>query len=94
MVRTTRPVSDLFLAFHIGPHAILTYGPSNLFRSSTRTPEQVFQLLESVFGALDGFAKRCRVYKVETVVRTIFGERWRKTSLREESHGFGSFLLP
>ena len=27
----------------------------------------MFQLLESVFGALDGFAKRCKVYKVETV---------------------------
>ena len=35
--------------------------------SSTRTPAEVFQLLESIYGALDKVAERRSVFKVETV---------------------------
>ena len=35
--------------------------------SSTREPEQVFQLLETVYGAMDQIALRRGVFKVETV---------------------------
>ena len=35
--------------------------------SSTREPFQVFQLLETLYGALDEIARRRRVFKVETV---------------------------
>lgn len=37
------------------------------FSRSTREPFQVFQLLETIYGALDEIAKRRRVFKVETV---------------------------
>jgi len=35
--------------------------------SSTREPFQVFQLLETIYGAFDTIAKQRRVFKVETV---------------------------
>jgi len=35
--------------------------------SSTKEPEQVFHLLETIYAAFDGIAKRRRIYKVETV---------------------------
>ena len=35
--------------------------------SSTREPEQVFHLLETVFGAMDQIALRRGIFKVETV---------------------------
>ena len=35
--------------------------------SSTREPQQVFMLLESIFQAFDGIAKSFGVFKVETV---------------------------
>jgi hypothetical protein len=35
--------------------------------SSTRTPEQVFELLEQVYSAFDEIANRRKVFKVETI---------------------------
>ena len=35
--------------------------------SSTRTPIEVFQLLESIYAAFDKQAKKMRVFKVETI---------------------------
>jgi class 3 adenylate cyclase len=35
--------------------------------SSTREPELVFVLLQTVFGAFDKIAKRRKVFKVETI---------------------------
>ena len=35
--------------------------------SSTRSPEDVFTLLESLYGAFDNIAKKRRVFKVETI---------------------------
>ncbi|CAB9507210.1 Receptor-type guanylate cyclase gcy [Seminavis robusta] len=35
--------------------------------SSSRTPEEVFELLEAVYGAFDAIAQRRRVFKVETI---------------------------
>lgn len=35
--------------------------------SSTRSPEDVFTLLESLYGAFDSIAKKRRVFKVETI---------------------------
>ena len=48
--------------------------------SSTRTPEQVFHLLEAAFGVLDDLAKRTGVYKVctilpSTLLRHTFSEK-------------------
>lgn len=35
--------------------------------SSTRSPEDVFALLETIYGAFDSIAERRRVFKVETI---------------------------
>ena len=35
--------------------------------SSTRTPQDVFTLLQTIFGRFDAVAKRRRVYKIETI---------------------------
>ena len=35
--------------------------------SATRTPTEVFQLLETLYGAFDAIANRRRVYKIETI---------------------------
>jgi class 3 adenylate cyclase len=35
--------------------------------ASTREPAQVFQLLETIYGAFDEIARRCGIFKVETV---------------------------
>jgi len=41
--------------------------PRHLAWSSTREPEQVFILLQSIYGAFDDLAKRRKVFKVETI---------------------------
>jgi class 3 adenylate cyclase len=35
--------------------------------SSQRSPEQVFTLLQTLFNTFDGIAKKCGVFKVETI---------------------------
>ena len=44
--------------------------------SSTRSPEDVFTLLESLYGAFDSIAKKLKVFKVETI-----GEAYGMTSV-------------
>ena len=43
--------------------------------SATRTPTEVFQLLESVYSAFDRQAKRLKVFKVETIGDCYVGEQ-------------------
>jgi class 3 adenylate cyclase len=38
-----------------------------LCQKSSRSPVQVFTLLETLYGAFDKIAKRRRVFKVETI---------------------------
>jgi class 3 adenylate cyclase len=59
----TRPIADYF------PHTTVMFADISGFTawSSTREPFQVFQLLETLYGAFDEIAKRRRVFKVETV---------------------------
>jgi len=44
--------------------------------SSTHAPEQVFALLESLYSAFDQIAGRRRVFKVETVRKSLFAWVW------------------
>ena len=39
--------------------------------SSSRTPVEVFQLLEALYAAFDANAKRRRVFKIETVRKRV-----------------------
>jgi class 3 adenylate cyclase len=59
----TRPIADYF------PHTTVMFADISGFTawSSTREPFQVFQLLETLYGAFDEIAMRRRVFKVETV---------------------------
>jgi class 3 adenylate cyclase len=62
-VYQTRPIADYFL------HTTVMFADISGFTawSSTREPFQVFQLLETLYGAFDEIAQRRRVFKVETV---------------------------
>ena len=59
----TRPIADFF------PNTTIMFADIAGFTawSSTREPFQVFELLETIYGAFDELAKRRRVFKVETV---------------------------
>jgi class 3 adenylate cyclase len=59
----TKPIADYF------PHTTVMFADISGFTawSSTREPVQVFQLLETIYGAFDDIAERRRVFKVETV---------------------------
>jgi hypothetical protein len=59
----SKPIADLF------PSTTVLFADIAGFTawSSVREPSQVFILLETVFRAFDGIAKRRRVFKVETV---------------------------
>jgi class 3 adenylate cyclase len=59
----TRPIADYF------PHTTVMFADISGFTawSSTREPFQVFQLLETLYGAFDDIAERRGVFKVETV---------------------------
>ena len=53
---------------HVFSHLSPSYVFSNVLAwASVREPSQVFMLLETVYGAFDGIAKRTRVFKVESV---------------------------
>jgi class 3 adenylate cyclase len=58
-----RPIADYF------PHTTVMFADISGFTawSSTREPFQVFQLLETIYGAFDDIAERRGVFKVETV---------------------------
>jgi class 3 adenylate cyclase len=62
-VYQTRPIADYF------PYTTVMFADISGFTawSSTREPFQVFQLLETLYGAFDDIAERRRVFKVETV---------------------------
>lgn len=57
------PIADFF------PNVTVMFADISGFTawSSTREPAQVFQLLETIYGALDVIAKRRGIFKVETV---------------------------
>ena len=59
----SRPIADFF------PNTTLMFADIAGFTawSSTREPFQVFELLETIYGAFDELAKRRRIFKVETV---------------------------
>jgi class 3 adenylate cyclase len=59
----TRPIADFF------PDTTIMFADLAGFTawSSTREPFQVFELLESIYGAMDEIANKRRVFKVETV---------------------------
>jgi class 3 adenylate cyclase len=59
----TRPIADFF------PSTTIMFADVAGFTawSSTREPFQVFELLETIYGAFDELAKRRRIFKVETV---------------------------
>jgi class 3 adenylate cyclase len=59
----TRPIADFF------PETTIMFADLAGFTawSSTREPYQVFELLEMIYGAFDGIARKRRVFKVETV---------------------------
>lgn len=58
-----QPIADLF------PHCTVFFADIAGFTawSSTREPAQVFLLLQAVYQAFDGLAKKRRVFKVETI---------------------------
>jgi class 3 adenylate cyclase len=62
-VYQTRPIADYF------PYTTVMFADISGFTawSSTREPFQVFQLLETLYGAFDEIAERRGVFKVETV---------------------------
>jgi class 3 adenylate cyclase len=62
-VYQTRPIAEYF------PHTTVVFADISGFTawSSTREPFQVFQLLETLYGAFDEIADRRGVFKVETV---------------------------
>jgi class 3 adenylate cyclase len=62
-VYQTRPIAEYF------PHTTVMFADISGFTawSSTREPFQVFQLLETLYGAFDEIADRRGVFKVETV---------------------------
>jgi class 3 adenylate cyclase len=62
-VYTTRPIADFF------SNTTIMFADIAGFTawSSTREPHQVFQLLETIYGAFDKIAKHRGVFKVETV---------------------------
>ncbi|CAB9497675.1 Receptor-type guanylate cyclase gcy [Seminavis robusta] len=51
------------------PHTTVFFGDLAGFTawSSTRKPEQVFELLETLYSAFDSIAKKKRVFKIETI---------------------------
>lgn len=59
----TPPIADLF------SHTSIFFADLSGFTSwsSSRTPTEVFQLLETIYGAFDRVAKRRSVFKVETI---------------------------
>ena len=59
----SKPIADLFL------DATVMFADIDGFNawSSTRQPSQVFELLEGMYGAFDGIARRHKIFKVETV---------------------------
>lgn len=59
----TQPIADLF------PNCSVLFADIAGFTawSSTRDPEQVFILLQTIYQAFDGIAKRRKVFKVETI---------------------------
>ena len=59
----TRPIADFF------PSTTIMFADIAGFTawSSTREPFQVFELLETIYGAFDKLAKQRRIFKVETV---------------------------
>ena len=59
----SRPIADFF------PNTTIMFADVAGFTawSSTREPFQVFELLETIYGAFDELAKRRRIFKVETV---------------------------
>jgi hypothetical protein len=59
----SKPIADLF------PAVTVLFADIAGFTSwsSSREPSQVFTLLESIFEAFDGIAKRHKVFKVETI---------------------------
>jgi hypothetical protein len=59
----SRPIADFF------PHTTIMFADITGFTawSSTREPHQVFELLETFYGAFDRIAKRRGIFKVETV---------------------------
>jgi Adenylate and Guanylate cyclase catalytic domain len=61
--RREQPIAELF------PHTTVLFADIAGFTawSSTREPTQVFTLLQGVYQAFDGIAKRRRVFKVETI---------------------------
>ena len=61
--KMSRPIAEKFA------HATVLFADTAGFTqwSSSRQPEQVFQLLEKLFGALDKIALRRNVFKVETI---------------------------
>lgn len=63
---TTRPLAMVY------PDTTIMFADLAGFTSwsSTRTPEQVFELLEALYSAFDAIAKRRRVFKVETIGKT------------------------
>jgi class 3 adenylate cyclase len=60
---TSRPIAEFF------PCTTIMFADIAGFTawSSTREPFQVFELLETIYGAFDELAKRRRIFKVETV---------------------------
>jgi class 3 adenylate cyclase len=59
----SRPIADLF------PHATVLFADIAGFTAwcSSREPEQVFTLLESLYGEFDALARKLKVFKVETI---------------------------
>ena len=62
-LRSSKPIANLF------PETTIFFADLAGFTafSATRTPVEVFTLLETIYNAFDGAAKRRRVFKVETV---------------------------
>jgi class 3 adenylate cyclase len=59
----SRPIADLF------PHSTVLFADIAGFTAwcSSREPEQVFTLLESLYGEFDAMARKLKVFKVETI---------------------------
>lgn len=58
-----KPIADLF------PHCTVMFADLAGFTkwSSSRTPTDVFTLLETIYGEMDAIARRYKVFKVETI---------------------------
>ena len=60
----------------VGPRRVSHFGGNGISRftkwSSTREPEQVFELLETLYSAFDAIAQRRNVFKVRNVALRLY----------------------